>query len=143
MEQMKERSIPSPGIVPCTEADARDVHEKLRAYNIRYFTDNTDLSFCMHDANGALIGGIVACRDFDCLTVDFLCVDEAYRNRGYGGALLRYAEERAREQGAKRVLLNTFSFQAPAFYKKHGYRAFAELTPCFGEYGQYFFTKEL
>lgn len=133
----------TPVISPCDETDAKRVLEKLRAYNRRYFTDNTDMSFCMRDAAGELIGGIVACRDFDCLTIDYLCVDEAYRGQGYGEALIRHAEEAARKQGAKRVLLNTFSFQAPEFYKKLGYRVFGEVVPCFGPYGQYFMTKEL
>ena len=58
-------------------------------------------------------------------------------------ALLRRVEEEGRRQGARRVLLNTFSFQAPGFYEKQGYRCFGALEPCFGTHGQYFFCKEL
>ena len=62
---------------------------------------------------------------------------------GLGAALLRRVEEEGRRQGARRVLLNTFSFQAPGFYEKQGYRCFGALEPCFGTHGQYFFCKEL
>lgn len=133
----------TPQILPCTGADAETIHEKLRASNARFITDCETMNFCIRDGAGELIGGIVACRDFDCLTVDYLFVEEAYRGRGYGGALLNHAEAQARGQGARRILLNTFSFQAPEFYRKLGYRTFGEVTPCFGPYGQYFFIKEL
>lgn len=41
------------------------------------------------------------------------------------------------------MLLNTFSFQAPGFYDRQGYRRFGGVSPCLGEYGQYFYVKEL
>ena len=43
----------------------------------------------------------------------------------------------------KRVLLNTYSFQAPGFYRRMGYELLAQQNPCFGEYSQYYFTKNL
>ena len=60
------------------------------------------------------------------------------------GARLRTAvEERARGGGVKIVELNTFGFQAPGFYEKMGYRLFGSLEPAVGEWGHYFYTKEL
>ena len=58
-------------------------------------------------------------------------------------ALLDRAEDEARRRGARRMLLNTFSFQAPGFYDRQGYRRFGGVSPCLGEYGQYFYVKEL
>ncbi len=44
--------------------------------------------------------------------------------QGFGRQLLEKAETEARQRGAKHVYLNTFSFQAPAFYEKSGYAEF-------------------
>jgi predicted N-acetyltransferase YhbS len=38
------------------------------------------------------------------------------------------AEGEARARGASLVYLNTFSFQAPAFYERLGYEQFGELA---------------
>ena len=80
---------------------------------------------------------------FDTVEIDDLCVAEAYRNRGYGERLLRKVEGEARADRKKRILLNTYSFQAPAFYEKMGYRQLFKIAPAFQEYAQYFYMKEL
>ena len=90
-----------------------------------------------------LLGGLAATRDLDCVTVDYLFVAEGARGQGLGAALLDRAEDEARRRGARRMLLNTFSFQAPGFYDRQGYRRFGGVSPCLGEYGQYFYVKEL
>lgn len=75
----------------------------------------------------ALIGGLVGDLVWDWLHIDALWVDERYRGRGVGGALMRHAEETARAQGIVNVHLETTSFQALPFYQKLGYEVFAEL----------------
>lgn len=130
-------------IQPGTPETADEIHDRLRDYNARRITDYDEFSFCVRDEDGALLGGVAASRDLDCVTVDYLFVDEAARGQGLGAALLARAEEEARRQGARRVILNTFSFQAPGFYDRQGYRCFGKVEPCLGEYGQYFYVKEL
>ena len=120
-----------------------EYQKQLEAYNSRFLTDYEEYAFCIRDAAGALIAGITAQRDLDCVRVGWLFVGESYRRQGYGSALLRRLEQAARQSGARRILLNTFSFQAPAFYAAQGYRLCAAIEPCFGAYGQYFFDKEL
>lgn len=68
---------------------------------------------------------------------------KAAAGRGLGRLLLEQAENLARQDGCKRVLLNTYSFQAPGFYRRMGYELLAQQNPCFGEYSQYYFTKNL
>ena len=69
-------------------------------------------------------------RDF--LDIDEFCVDEAYRRKGVGTALVRFASEYAREMGFDRVELNMWEFNegALAFYEALGfttYRRYMEL----------------
>jgi GNAT superfamily N-acetyltransferase len=56
-----------------------------------------------------------------------LWVEDGFRRRGYGGSLLRKAEAEAKDRGAKGILVDTFSFQAPAFYEKQGYLAYGQV----------------
>ncbi|HXH82695.1 MAG TPA: GNAT family N-acetyltransferase [Candidatus Tectomicrobia bacterium] len=44
--------------------------------------------------------------------------------------LLRAAEDEARARGCRRATLNTYSFQAPGFYQKQGYRIVGLVDAC-------------
>ncbi len=70
------------------------------------------------------MGGITGTIYFYHLHIDFLWVNESIHHDGYGGKLLYKIEEIAKEKGCRLILFDSFSFQAPAFYKKHGYREF-------------------
>ena len=55
--------------------------------------------------------------------------DLAYRNRGIGGALLWYAEAKAREGGYARMSLTTTTINpARRLYERHGFRVVETLT---------------
>jgi GNAT superfamily N-acetyltransferase len=129
-------------IVPSTEDESEAVHEMLRAYNRKFMREFGDYSFHIEDA-GKIVAGIVAGSVFDTLEVEFLFVDENYRGKGLGRALIDHVEERAARDGLRRILLNTYSFQAPDFYRALGYEQLLKIEPCFGEYSQYFFMKRL
>lgn len=43
------------------------------------------------------------------------------RGAGLGGRLLAAFEEEARARGCTHVFVTSFTFQAPAFYERHGY----------------------
>ena len=57
--------------------------------------------------------------------------------------LLSTLEENGRKAGMKRILLNTYSFQAPEFYKKCGFDQIAEIDPCFEHHSQFYFVKTI
>ena len=55
------------------------------------------------------------------LRLELLWVEESARGQGVGTNLLSEAEAKARELGAKNSGVETFEWQAPDFYKRHGY----------------------
>jgi GNAT superfamily N-acetyltransferase len=75
----------------------------------------------------AIIGGLWGVSYWRWLFVDLLFVPEAHRGQGPGTALLQQAEDKARERGCIGVWLLSFSFQAPQFYRRHGYTAFGSI----------------
>ena len=129
-------------IVQRGQNEAEIIRRKLQQHNSRFLTDFSEWRFCMEE-HGQILAGIYAVRELDCVTIEYLYVEEKHRGRGYGSQLLERIEQQARAAGAKRIFLNTFSFQAPAFYEKHGYQLFAKLEPAMANYNQYFFQKLL
>lgn len=129
-------------IRPNVQGDNDRIHQKLRQYNRKFIHNFKDYSFHI-EQDGVMVAGIVASSTMDTLEVEFLFVEEAYRGRGLGQQLLEHVEKLARQEGLRRILLNTYSFQAPGFYQKLGYQQIAEIAPCFGDFCQYFFVREL
>ncbi|MBY8868787.1 MULTISPECIES: GNAT family N-acetyltransferase [Streptomyces] len=80
------------------------------------------------DPAGALAGGLVGHTWATWLHVTYLWVDARHRGAGLGSRLLVRAERIARDQrdctGAR---LETWDFQAPAFYRRHGYKIICAL----------------
>ena len=70
-------------------------------------------------------------------------VKEELRGQGYGHQLLAMAEIEARQRGATEAYLDTFSFQAPEFYKKNGYQIFGVLENFPPGHQRFYLTKAL
>ncbi|MCP4427876.1 MAG: GNAT family N-acetyltransferase, partial [Chloroflexi bacterium] len=90
-----------------------------------------------------VVGGVIGELFFGWFHVDLLWVKEELRGQGYGRRLLARVEEGARQRGAKNAYLDTFSFQAPDFYKKLGYEVFGELPDFPAGHQRYFLMKKL
>jgi len=71
-----------------------------------------------------------------------LFVDENYRGKGLGAALMRELEKRARSMGVQHIRVDTFDWQNPGFYRKLGYEEIGHYTYPTG-YAEYFFVKHL
>lgn len=77
------------------------------------------------------------------MSIDTLWIAEGVRGQGFGSQLVELAEEEARRRGCVQVILNTMSFQAPAFYRRHGYTEYATLGRFAGNHLRHHFTKRL
>jgi GNAT superfamily N-acetyltransferase len=113
-------------IVFTDEPSPRDV-ERLEDevdrfnYAATNFHDGRWLAAFLRDAEGRLRAGLAGHTWGGCCEIRFLWVREAERRSGLGSALLRGAEREARARGCDQVVLSTHSFQAPDFYRRHGY----------------------
>jgi ribosomal protein S18 acetylase RimI-like enzyme len=114
-------------------------------YNVQQTGDNKfeRLCFVLQAPEQEIVGGILGEIYWGWFYLDLLWVKEELRGRGYGHRLLTHAEKEALKRGAKHVYLDTFSFQAPDFYKDHGYQVFGELPDFPPGHQRFFLTKQL
>ena len=66
-----------------------------------------------------------------------------YQSKGIGSKLLSAAEKEAKSRGCHHVHLDTMSWQAPEFYKKHGYTVIGILPDIPSGNQKYLLMKEL
>jgi GNAT superfamily N-acetyltransferase len=92
---------------------------------------------------GAIVGGIVGEVWMTVLFIQFFWIEERFRGKGHGKALIEKIEEQARGFGAVRSYLDTLSVQAPDFYRACGYEAFGTIEGYPGGVTRYWFTKAL
>lgn len=106
-----------------------ELRDKLKAFNVSHIGEYAarNYIFSYRDANNNLVAGLYAYYNLGIFFIDLLWVDETYRLHKLGSNLIKEAEERARQDGALYVRLNTATFQALGFYRKLGYAVFAEL----------------
>lgn len=101
------------------------------------------LCFILEGPDQEIVGGVIGATYWDWFHLDLMWVKDKLRGRGYGHRLLTAAEEEARRRGARNAYLDTFSFQAPGFYRRRGYRVFGELADFPPGHRRYFLSKEL
>lgn len=117
----------------------------IRSYNQskREPSKSEPLNIYVEDEQGNLLAGMSAETFGNWLEIEYLYVSEDLRGQGIGSEILNRAEQEARERKCKYSFVNTFQFQAPDFYKKHGYKEVFALKeyPYTGE--RYYYTKDL
>lgn len=128
-----------------TENDKQDVYQELLKYNLEYLEDKhpQELGVFLEDEYGEKKAGLIADTHGNWLLIHYLWVSEMHRGEGLGSTLLETAEEEARKRGCKYAFVDTFDFQAPDFYVKHGYENVFQLEnyPLTGT--RFYYTKRL
>ena len=121
------------------------IGQGIREYNTRQAGDDRfqRLCFALQSPDEEVVGGVIGATYWDWFYIDLLWVRDEFRGRGYGRRLLTAAEDEARRRGATGAYLDTFSFQAPDFYKREGYQVFGELHDFPPGHQRYFLEKRL
>jgi ribosomal protein S18 acetylase RimI-like enzyme len=93
--------------------------------------------------DGRIVGGALGALWLEWLFIELLWLSEPFRRRDIGTELITQLEDEARRRGAKNAYVDTFSFQAPGFYEKLGFREFGRLEPYFESHARIWLTKPL
>jgi ribosomal protein S18 acetylase RimI-like enzyme len=130
---MNNTRIPNYNILQtASEEDAAFILNGLITYNTHKVPLIRDLPYepcnlVAKDSADVIIGGCVGRIYLSALFIEFLWVENAHRKHGLGTQLLDRAEHLAKEKSCSIIHLDTFSFQAPDFYKKNGFEVFGIL----------------
>ena len=95
------------------------------------------------DPRGRVLGGLILQSYWMESYVELLWLSERARRLGLGRGLIAEAERRARRRGSVLLHLNTYSFQAPGFYEKLGFRRFGGMQGSPRGASRHFFVKNL
>ncbi|WP_369632862.1 GNAT family N-acetyltransferase [Variovorax sp. V512] len=112
------------------ELRSGELGRKLRLYNhgfVGEYPEQQYIRLNARDGNGRLLGGLRSFVFLYWLNIEVLFVEADVRGSGLGSRLLTEAERQAIELGATNAKLDTFEWQAPAFYLKHGYKEYARV----------------
>jgi GNAT superfamily N-acetyltransferase len=140
MAEMRIESDPH-----ASESLKQTIIEHLDLYNVGVtgFTEFSPVNLFLRDPGQEVQGGLLAAIWGGVMYVRILWVARTLRGKGHGQRLLAAAEQRAIERGCRHVCLDTFSFQAPEFYVKHGYEIYARADDWPVGHAHFFLRKDL
>jgi ribosomal protein S18 acetylase RimI-like enzyme len=84
-------------------------------------------SVVLKDENKKVHGMVMVSFLWNGMHIESLWVDEPMRNRGLGSKLMKMVENEAVKRGCTIAYTDTFTWQAPEFYKKIGYVLYGKL----------------
>jgi ribosomal protein S18 acetylase RimI-like enzyme len=125
--------------------DVRVLLNGIHDHNTQHSGDSEAqiLTIFLRAQEGHVVGGVYGWTAFGWLKIDVLWGQKELRGQGFGTRLLAEAEAEGIQRGCKYATLDSFSFQAPELYKKHGYREFAVLDNIAGKQTWHFLKKDL
>jgi GNAT superfamily N-acetyltransferase len=125
--------------------DRRELVDALLAFNREAtgIESDIELSAFIRDADGRLASGIYGWIFGATGEVALIWVRDDKRGGGVGSRLLTAFEEKAASLGCRQMVIRTHSFQAPGFYRKHGYVEVAAVDDYPAGYAYHLFRKAL
>jgi ribosomal protein S18 acetylase RimI-like enzyme len=100
------------------------LEERIYEYNSEKVscTDGLNFAQIIRNAKNEIIAGIGGWTWNGACEITQLWVNENHREKGFGKKLLGFAEGQAQQKNCSIMLVKSYSFQAPEFYQKHGYK---------------------
>ena len=119
------------------------VWKGLLKYNLCYAPRNQkDFTITVEDKN-MVIGGAIGESEFGWMIVQYLWVNSRVRKQGIGSQIMSEVEKLAQSRKCTGIYLDTFSFQAPRFYKRLGYSKIGKLDDHPHGFSKMWFAKRL
>jgi GNAT superfamily N-acetyltransferase len=131
--------------VPGAEDGRRSLYAGLCAFNASVIgrSRTEALRLAATRSDGRVVGGLNGDLMRGWLKINVLVLDEDARRGGLGSSLLAAAERFAGDAGARGIWLETFDWQAPAFYAARGYRRFGRIDGYVAGHGLTFMRRDL
>lgn len=109
-------------IVPSPEEE-RFLEDRIYECNCDQIGQNDGRTFAilLRDDRRQVVGGLSGWTWAGACEIKTLWVHPTWRKQGHGRTLLESAEREVEARGCEVIMVNSYSFQAPAFYRKCGY----------------------
>ena len=108
-----------------TDEDAEILHQGLHQHVVQHVADGYQgikIRLVARDQSGEFAGGLSAWTTLQNLVFDHIWIEEKYRGRSLGKSMMLEMERIARESGCIASQAYCFSFHAPGFFEKLGYK---------------------
>lgn len=90
-----------------------------------------------------VLGGLWALSLWGSFYIGLVVAPQAARGQGLGTELMRRAEAEAAARGCRDMWLDTYAFQARAFYERQGFQVFGQIDGPAPMFPRYFLRKAL
>ncbi|CAA0195436.1 GNAT family N-acetyltransferase [Tenacibaculum maritimum] len=104
---------------------------------------NKPIEIIARDEQNEIIGGLYGRSIWGTLEIKTFVVKAENRNDGIGRKLITEAEKEAKNRNCRFISLDTFSFQAPEFYEKLGFKKIGTETDFPKGFEKYYYRKEI
>lgn len=102
------------------------LNSELDAFNVAAVGRDDQREFTVKvEDDAGLVAGISGWTWGTCAGIGMVWVRADARRDGWGGQMMAAAEDVARHRGCRQLLVSSFTFQAPDFYRRLGYTEFA------------------
>ena len=114
------------------------VFNGLRSYNDGFSMRNQSDFSITAKYNDEIIAAAVGESKYDWLIIQYLYVNDKFRNNKIGSRLIKSIVDVAKNRKCTGIHLDTFEFQARDFYIKQGFAVFGEIYDHPSGYKRYF-----
>lgn len=104
---------------------------------------NKPIEIIAKNEKNEIIGGLYGRSIWGTLEIKTFAVKSENRNEGIGRELLLEAEKEAKRRNCRFISLDTFSFQAPAFYEKLGFEKIGTESDFPKGFEKYYYRKKI
>ena len=109
--------------------DKRVMIDGMLAYHASkgHIRKSETFSVVIKDQSEKLLGCVMVSFLWNGMSIQSLWVDDAVRGQGLGKKLMTMVEEEGVRRGCTIAYTDTFTWQAPGFYEKLGYKIYGKL----------------
>ncbi|KDM91795.1 GNAT family N-acetyltransferase [Photobacterium galatheae] len=113
-----------------SEDEISEIYHGLVEFNGPHFPDLDEkgMACFIRDESGEILGGLTGKLLFTTFHVNFFWLSESIRGLGHGRKLIQHVESEVKKFGAINIYLDTYTFQAPQFYEKLGFKEVGRYT---------------
>lgn len=106
-----------------SKTEIETIYNGLVEFNTQNFKELNEIQFgvFIRDETGNIVGGATGKSLYTTFHINYFWISESFRFKGLGKELFHRIELEAKKNGALNIFLETYSFQAPDFYKGLGF----------------------